>query len=73
MYNASCATNSGILREGDSVKVGPVEMNGKEFIDTTVISIHRSRAPCRVVKAGQTATLALKDVEKSLLRKVCTY
>ena len=62
------------MREGDSVKVGPVEINGKdEFIDTIVSSIHRSRTPCCVVKAGQTATLALENVEKSHLRKVHMY
>jgi len=61
-----------MIREGDSIKVGPVENDGKAmFIDTVVSSIHRNRAPCRVVKAGQTATLALEGVEKSYLRKVC--
>jgi len=61
-----------MIREGDSVKVGPVENDGKAmFINTIVSSIHRNRAPCRLVKAGQTATLALECVEKSYLRKVC--
>ena len=66
--------NSGILREGDYVKVGPIDTDQDDkFTNTVVSSIHRSRTPCRVVKAGQTATLALENVEKSHLRKVSTY
>ena len=69
-----CCTNSGILREGDYVKVGPIDTDKDnrtdKFTDTIVSSIHRSRAPCRVVKAGQTATLALENIEKNHLRKV---
>ena len=62
---------SGILREGDCVKVGPIDTDNEDkFTNTTVSSIHRSRTPCRVLKAGQTATLALENVEKRQLRKV---
>ena len=37
---------------------------------TKILSIHRYRVACRVVKTGQYATLALKGVDKSLVRKV---
>ena len=66
-------SNSGILREGDHVKVGPIDTDKEDkFTNTIVSSIHRSRTPCRVLKAGQAATLALENVEKSHLRKVST-
>ena len=66
-----CCNDSGILREGDNVKVGPIDTDqGNKFTNTIVSSIHRNRIPCLVVKAGQTATLALENVEKSHLRKV---
>ena len=55
------------------MKVGPIDTDHDKFTNTIVSSIHRSRTPCRVVKAGQTATLALENVEKSHLRKVSMY
>lgn len=57
----------GVLREGDTVHVSSGEC---EASLTTVLSVHRNRVPCRVVKAGQYATLALKDIDKTLVRKV---
>ena len=40
------------------------------FRMTEVSSIHRYRSPCRLVKAGQAATLALRDIDRSIVRKV---
>ena len=39
-------------------------------VETRASSIHRYRSPCRVLKAGQAATLALKGVDRGLVRKV---
>ena len=53
------------------MKVGPIDTNKEDkFTNAIVSSIHRSRTPCRVLKTGQAATLALENVEKSHLRKV---
>lgn len=35
-----------------------------------VMSIHRYRSPCRLVKAGQAVTLAISGIERALFRKV---
>lgn len=48
--------------------VGPTD-DGK-FRELTVCSIQRNRSGCRVLRAGQAATLALGDFDRSLLRKV---
>lgn len=48
--------------------LGPSE-NG-EFYGCKVISIRRNRVPCRHIKAGQSATLALSGVEKTFIRRV---
>ncbi|XP_055026712.1 GTP-binding protein 2 [Misgurnus anguillicaudatus] len=58
---------SGICREGEQLVVGPTD-DGK-FRELTVCSIQRNRSGCRVLRAGQAATLALGDFERSLLRK----
>ena len=43
-----------------------------DFVDVTVTSLKRNRAPCRWVRAGNTATIALTGVERSVLRRVST-
>ncbi|KAF4105409.1 GTP-binding protein 2 isoform X1 [Onychostoma macrolepis] len=58
---------SGICREGEQLVVGPMD-DGK-FRELTVCSIQRNRSGCRVLRAGQAATLALGDFDRSLLRK----
>lgn len=58
----------GIISEGDELLVGP--RNDCLFSLTKVVSIHRFRSPCRLVKAMQSATLALKEVERTDIRKV---
>ncbi|XP_051978045.1 GTP-binding protein 2-like [Xyrauchen texanus] len=58
---------SGVCREGDRLVVGPTD-DGR-FLRLKVCSIHRNRSGCRVLRAGQAATLALGIFDRSLLRK----
>ncbi|XP_022540935.1 GTP-binding protein 2 isoform X2 [Astyanax mexicanus] len=58
---------SGICREGEQLVVGPTDEG--QFRELTVCSIQRNRSGCRVLRAGQAATLALGDFDRSLLRK----
>ncbi|KAJ0004734.1 hypothetical protein NQD34_010948 [Periophthalmus magnuspinnatus] len=58
---------SGICREGDDLVVGPTDAG--QFYKLTIGSIQRNRSACRVLKAGQAATLALGEFDRSLLRK----
>ena len=59
----------GVIRTGDSLLLGPDDPTGR-FVRVQVQSLHRNRAPCRTVQAGQAATLALgKTYPKSILRK----
>uniref|UniRef100_A0A673HEX6 GTP-binding protein 2-like n=1 Tax=Sinocyclocheilus rhinocerous TaxID=307959 RepID=A0A673HEX6_9TELE len=57
----------GVCREGDRLVVGPTD-DGR-FLRLKVCSIHRNRSGCRVLRAGQAATLALGNFDRSLLRK----
>lgn len=59
---------SGICREGDHLVVGPTDLG--QFHKLTIGSIQRNRSACRVLRAGQAATLALGNFDRSLLRKV---
>ncbi|KAK5882513.1 hypothetical protein CesoFtcFv8_021092 [Champsocephalus esox] len=59
--------SSGICREGDDLVVGPTDLG--QFHKLTIESIQRNRSACRVLRAGQAATLALGNFERSLLRK----
>lgn len=58
---------SGICREGEQLVVGPTDEG--QFRELTVCSIQRNRSGCRVLRAGQAATLALGDFDRSSLRK----
>uniref|UniRef100_A0A8C6UCG7 GTP binding protein 2 n=1 Tax=Neogobius melanostomus TaxID=47308 RepID=A0A8C6UCG7_9GOBI len=58
---------SGICREGDDLVVGPTDAG--HFHKLTIGSIQRNRSACRVLKAGQAATLALGVFDRTLLRK----
>ena len=60
--------SQGIMREGDKLLVGPSEIG--EFFPVTVTSIYRNRAPTRLIRAGQVASVALSDIEKTQLRRV---
>lgn len=64
----SSTLGSGICREGENLVVGPTD-DGK-FLRLKVCSIQRNRSDCRVLRAGQAATLALGPFDRSLLRKV---
>jgi hypothetical protein len=46
----------GVLTEKAQVKIGPLQDG--TFVPVTVQTIHRNRAPCRVVRAGQSASLS---------------
>ena len=59
-----------MIREGDHLLLGPTFTG--EFVDVAVTSLKRNRTPCRFIRAGSTATLALTGVERPLLRRVCT-
>ncbi|CAI9729953.1 GTP-binding protein 2-like [Octopus vulgaris] len=57
----------GSIREGDSLMLGP--MSDGEFHHVTVKTVHRNRLPCRLIQAGQSATVALYNIERESLRK----
>jgi len=57
----------GVLRESDQLLLGPLT-NGT-FQPVTVTSVKRNRAPCRVVRAGQAASVAISGIDRSLLRR----
>ncbi|XP_055365874.1 GTP-binding protein 2b isoform X2 [Betta splendens] len=56
-----------LYREGERLVVGPTD-DGR-FLRLKVGSIQRNRSACRVLRAGQAATLALGSFDRSLLRK----
>ncbi|KAK3755477.1 hypothetical protein QZH41_017632, partial [Actinostola sp. cb2023] len=58
---------SGIMREGDKLVVGPLYSG--QFDSVQVTSLKRNRASCRVVRAGQSASVALKGIERHMLRR----
>ncbi|XP_060068959.1 GTP-binding protein 2-like [Ylistrum balloti] len=57
----------GSIKEGDCLQLGPFE--GGEFRQAVVKTVHRNRLPCRFIQAGQTATVALANMEREHLRK----
>ncbi|EGC39348.1 hypothetical protein DICPUDRAFT_147862 [Dictyostelium purpureum] len=57
----------GTIETGDTLLIGPNEIG--EFIQTQIKSIHTKRLPVKRVKAGQTASLALKKIKKEQIRK----
>ncbi|XP_054635682.1 GTP-binding protein 2b isoform X1 [Dunckerocampus dactyliophorus] len=58
---------SGVCREGERLVVGPTDEG--HFLRLKVVSIQRNRSACRLLRAGQAATLALGSFDRSLLRK----
>nr|DBA27390.1 TPA: hypothetical protein GDO54_011548 [Pyxicephalus adspersus] len=58
---------SGVCKEGERLVVGPTDSGS--FLPLKVCSIQRNRSACRVLRAGQAATLALGAFDRSLLRK----
>ena len=57
-----------MLREGDQLLLGPSQDG--TFHPVTVTSVKRNRASCRVVHAGQAATVAISGMDRNLLRRV---
>lgn len=57
----------GTIREGEELFMGPTVQG--EFVPVIVTSIRRNRAPCRIAKAGQGASLSLVGIEKDAIRK----
>ena len=60
----------GTVKEGDKLLLGPADDG--QFLPVTIGSIHRNRMPCRVIMAGQAASLALNNFDKCPIRKVGT-
>ncbi len=67
-WSCDCVCFSGVCREGERLVVGPTDEG--RFLRLKVGSIQRNRSACRVLRAGQAATLALGNFDRSLLRKV---
>lgn len=63
----SGTTLRGHIRLGDTLLLGPDTLG--QFSPIVIKSIHRKRMPVREVKAGQTASFALKKLKRSQLRK----
>lgn len=58
----------GSIREGEKLLLGPSEDG--TFQEVKVRTVHRNRLPCRLIQAGQAASVALLDLEREQLRKV---
>ena len=58
----------GSIREGEKLLLGPSDSG--TFDEVKVRTVHRNRLPCRLIQAGQAASVALLDVEREKLRKV---
>jgi GTPase len=67
LSNVQLSFSLGVIHAGDTLLLGP-DTTGV-FIPTQVKSIHRKCIPVSTVSAGQTATLALKKVKRSAIRK----
>lgn len=57
----------GSIREGEKLLLGPSDAGN--FQEVRVRTVHRNRLPCRLIQAGQAASVALHDVEREHLRK----
>ncbi|XP_066155673.1 GTP-binding protein 1 [Euwallacea fornicatus] len=63
----SGTTLKGIIRLNDSLMLGPDPLG--HFVSISIKSIHRKRMAVKEVRAGQTASFALKKVKRSQIRK----
>nr|XP_039254255.1 GTP-binding protein 2-like [Styela clava] len=57
----------GTIKEDEELLMGPTTTG--QFKPVTITSIRRNRAPCRVAKAGQGASLSLDGMTKDSIRK----
>lgn len=60
-------STSGIIREGDNLLLGPSESG--HFYPAKILSLHRHKVPSRVVRACETASLAVCSETNINLRK----
>lgn len=51
--------SQGVLTENMAMRIGPIQDGS--FLPVIVHSVHRNKAPCRMVRAGQSASLAFAD------------
>eukprot|EP01112_Ceratiomyxa_fruticulosa_P022732 TRINITY_DN8428_c0_g2_i1.p1 TRINITY_DN8428_c0_g2~~TRINITY_DN8428_c0_g2_i1.p1 ORF type:complete len:786 (-),score=195.73 TRINITY_DN8428_c0_g2_i1:107-2464(-) len=58
---------TGTITVNDTFLLGPDQVG--EFVPVTIKSIHTKRLPVKQVRAGQTASLALKKIKRAGLRK----
>ncbi|XP_060527779.1 GTP-binding protein 1 [Cylas formicarius] len=63
----SGTTLKGIIRLNDTLMLGPDALG--HFVPIAVKSIHRKRMAVKEVRAGQTASFALKKIKRSQIRK----
>lgn len=63
----SGTTLKGVIRLNDTLMLGPDPLG--HFIPIAVKSIHRKRMAVKEVRAGQTASFALKKIKRSQIRK----
>jgi len=61
----------GTISEGNKLVIGPSTTG--HYLPVTVTTIQRNRAPCRLVRAGQAASLSLEKVNSSEIRKVRSF
>ncbi|KAK7104445.1 GTP-binding protein 2-like [Littorina saxatilis] len=57
----------GSIGEGEKLMLGPSDHG--TFQEVKVRTVHRNRLPCRLIQAGQAASVALVDVDRDQLRK----
>ena len=60
---------SGSISENTNLLIGPSSRGTYERV--TVTTMQRNRTPCRVVRAGQAASISLQGIDKDDVRKVC--
>ncbi|KAG1461680.1 hypothetical protein G6F56_005674 [Rhizopus delemar] len=58
---------SGVVHVGDKLILGPDSVG--QFVTTTVKGIHRKRVSVPAATAGQSVTLALKNIRRNAIRK----
>lgn len=63
----SGTTLRGHIKLGDTLSIGPDALG--QFSTIVIKSIHRKRMPVKEVKAGQTASFALKKVRTYIITK----
>ena len=63
----SGVVKSGVIHTGDAIQIGPDSLG--QFITTKVRSIERKRIPVPGCSAGQSASLALRNVKRKDVRK----